>query len=281
LTKAAPTGQQSVEAEFEAFAEQPDLQHLEKLFSGLQQQVDIEIEPQAEPSLEQPVIDEARDAEIQGWDVEALEADAVNAPEMHELDTLQSPINAQETVEVADSIEVAESVGVETQPDVANGGGADKAWVNNERTESFQVLYFDVGGMTFAVPLDELGGIHQIGELSHLIGRPAWYLGLQSSRESQLDVVDTAMWVMPDVLKDDSYKEDYQYIVMLGESNWGLAATELKGTEQLQPVAVRWREKAGKRPWLAGMVKQQMCALVHVSELIDMLNAGLDVKSVQ
>jgi purine-binding chemotaxis protein CheW len=220
------------------------------------------------------------EGEIQAWDVEALRPDTTITSELGESDVLQPLINTQEVSEAADTIDVAESVAIDPQPEVARGGGAGKAWVNNERSDSFQVLYFDVGGMTFAVPLDELGGIHQIGELSHLIGRPAWYLGLQSSRENQLDVVDTAMWVMPDVLSD-GYKDDYQYVVMLGESNWGLAATELKGTEQLQPVAIRWREKAGKRPWLAGMVKQQMCALIHVSELIDMLNAGLDVKSVQ
>jgi purine-binding chemotaxis protein CheW len=44
---------------------------------------------------------------------------------------------------------------------------------------------------------------------------------------------------------------------------------------------VRWREQAGKRPWLAGMVKEKMCALIHVHALIGMLNAGLDVKSLK
>ncbi len=30
---------------------------------------------------------------------------------------------------------------------------------------------------------------------------------------------------------------------------------------------------------LAGMVKEKMCALIHVEALITMLNAGLDVKA--
>uniref|UniRef100_UPI001B30337D chemotaxis protein CheW n=5 Tax=Vibrio TaxID=662 RepID=UPI001B30337D len=140
-------------------------------------------------------------------------------------------------------------------------------------------LYFDVNGVTFAVPLDELGGIHRLEELSHIIGKPAWYLGLQTNRDSQLDVVDTAKWVMSEKLSGDEYKENYQYIVMLGESLWGLAGTELKGTELLNTDKVRWREMAGKRPWLAGMVKEKMCALIHVEALIAMLNAGLDVKA--
>jgi purine-binding chemotaxis protein CheW len=129
------------------------------------------------------------------------------------------------------------------------------------------------------VPLDELGGIHRLVELNHLIGRPAWYLGLQTSREQQFDVVDTAKWVMADKLHGEEYKDGYEYVVMLGESMWGLASNKLKGTESLEAGQVRWREQAGKRPWLAGMVKDKMCALIHVQALIDMLNAGLDVKS--
>ena len=66
---------------------------------------------------------------------------------------------------------------------------------------------------------------------------------------------------------------------MLGESAWGLASTKLMGTESLEPGMIRWRKTAGKRPWLAGMVKEKMCALIHVEALTAMLNAGLDVKA--
>ncbi|MCY9872021.1 chemotaxis protein CheW [Vibrio barjaei] len=250
-----------------AEAEQPDLQHLEKLFSGLQHQPEVQ-------ALEESIVTEPEVA------VQVESGQVVVEPATEEIQSWDLEVTSDVTRGIKVDSEIADTVEVEL--DTADAGSIEQnVWQNGERTEGFQVLYFDVNGMTFAVPLDELGGIHQIGELNHLIGKPAWYLGLQSSRDSQLDVVDTAMWVMPDVLNDDSYKDAYEYIVMLGESHWGLASTELKGTELLRPEAVRWREKSGKRPWLAGMVKEQMCALVHVSELIDMLNAGLDVKSVQ
>ncbi|WEM41599.1 chemotaxis protein CheW [Photobacterium sp. DA100] len=145
--------------------------------------------------------------------------------------------------------------------------------------DEFQALFFEVNGVTFAVPLTELGGIHQLGDVSRLMGRPPWYLGLMSSREHQLDVVDTACWAMPDKLDGEEYREQYKYVVVLGESRWGLACSTLLGTETLSEHSVRWREKAGKRPWLAGMVKEKMCALIHVSELISMLKAGLDVNT--
>ncbi|CAH0525218.1 chemotaxis protein CheW [Vibrio hippocampi] len=261
----------------------PDLDNLEKLFSGLQAQIDSEVDiaevqiDTAVATIVEPDVDEA-EQEIQAWDIEfenqveqqstVFEASSTVAlnPEPDTKDPLESADIEPEAVSVSE---------------LSEGNGGAKVWQNGERDQAFQVLYFDVNGVTFAVPLDELGGIHQLTSLSHLIGRPAWYLGLQTSRDDKLDVVDTAMWAMSDVLTGEEYKDAYEYVVMLGESQWGLACTALKGTEMLTSDKIRWRETAGKRPWLAGMVKEQMCALVHVSELIGMLNAGLDVKSVQ
>ena len=91
----------------------------------------------------------------------------------------------------------------------------------------FQALFFEVAGLTLAVPLTSLGGIHQIEKIGPLFGKPDWFMGVMLHRESKLSVV------------------------------------------------VKWRESTGKRPWLAGMVKEKMCALIDVEELISMLNKGL------
>ncbi|HAS63356.1 MAG TPA: chemotaxis protein CheW, partial [Vibrio sp.] len=217
--------------------------------------------------------------EIQEWEPEPYVE-----PEVVATAALVEPMVEVESivdVEVVEASAVEDAIELNTQVELATQSGANfaKDWTATKREQDFQVLYFDVNGVTFAVPLDELGGIHKLAELNHLIGRPEWYLGLQTSRELQLDVVDTAKWVMAEKLKDETYKEQYQYIVMLGESMWGLASTQLMGTELLNTDKVRWRETAGKRPWLAGMVKEKMCALIHVEALIAMLNAGLDVKA--
>ncbi|MCL9774516.1 chemotaxis protein CheW [Vibrio methylphosphonaticus] len=272
------------------YDEPPNLQQLEKLFDGMRLQTEADtpemLQPLLQPEPAQPelmqselmqsVEEQSGEPEIQHW---ALPETEYVEESTSDADAVSSDPDIEHRVSEPEQTITLDNAGGTDQ--VNSGGGEATIWQSTERSENFQVLYFAVNGMTFAVPLDELGGIHKMGELSHLIGRPAWYLGLQSSRDNKLDVVDTAKWVMPDVLADDDYKSEYEYIVMLGESNWGLASTELKGTEQLRPEAVRWREQSGKRPWLAGMVKEQMCALVHVSELIGMLNAGLDVNSVQ
>ncbi|MGL5976415.1 MAG: chemotaxis protein CheW [Aeromonas sobria] len=148
-------------------------------------------------------------------------------------------------------------------------------WQNIDTGKEFQALFFEVAGVTFAVPLTELGGIHQLGEITSLFGQPAWYKGLMTSREQKMNVVDTAQWVMPGQhLEMDNYK----YLIMLGESPWGLACHHLKGTELLHRDQVKWRHQEGKRPWLAGMVKEKMCALLHVRELLLLLERGVNIE---
>ena len=262
--------------------EVPNLEDVERLLEQLESTNPV-AELELEEVMEQNTADIAQVQtqpaveEIQDWVVEEPEV-LVEEPELKvevpELDeVITEPAISEPEVEIDTSIETEPSLETQT------GGSDIGAWHSTQRDVEFQVLYFDVNSVTFAVPLDELGGIHRIAELNHLIGRPDWYLGLQTNREAQLDVVDTAKWVMAEKLQDDSYKEQYQYIVMLGASMWGLASTQLMGTEALNPEMVRWRETAGKRPWLAGMVKEKMCALIHVEALIAMLNAGLDVKA--
>ncbi|EGU54317.1 CheW domain-containing protein [Vibrio nigripulchritudo ATCC 27043] len=291
-----PSYTETVYNEFEA----PDLEDVQRLLSQLES-TNIADEPEIEElivqntaeiatlspeedvveevAVEEPAVEVVSD-EIQSWDV--TEPVVEDIPEVQEVQT-QEEVVQEEVSEPEVEVQEPESTvdtEVDAAPETQSGGDAEDTWHTVARNEAFQALYFDVNGVTFAVPLDELGGIHRKNEeLNHLIGRPDWYLGLQTNRSDQLDVVDTARWVMSEKLTDNSHRENYEYIVMLGESHWGLAANKLLGTEWLDPEKVRWRESAGKRPWLAGMVKEKMCALIHVEELVSMLNAGLDVKA--
>lgn len=142
--------------------------------------------------------------------------------------------------------------------------------------EQFQVLFFKVAGLTLAVPLVSLGGIVKIERVNHIMGRPNWYHGVQAHRGSQLNVVDTCAWVMPEKYDDKlAQSVNYQYIVLLENSNWGLACESLVNSVKILKSEVNWRTKAGKRPWLAGVVKEQMCGILHVQALIELLNLGL------
>ncbi|ENM5854623.1 chemotaxis protein CheW [Vibrio mimicus] len=268
--------------------ELPNLEDVQRLLSQLESSnpvADLDLEQILEENTAkiarvEPVVQPTTVVEeIQEWQIES---DYVEPEIAIEEEIEPAYVEAEPEVDIAVAEVVPEDVAeTSVTPETQAGQSKLGTWTNTIREKDFQVLYFDVNGVTFAVPLDELGGIHRMSTLNHLIGRPPWYLGLQTNRDSQLDVVDTAKWVMAEKLHDDSYKQAYQYIVMLGESAWGLASTQLMGTELLSTEKVRWREQVGKRPWLAGMVKEKMCALIHVQALVAMLNAGLDVKALE
>jgi len=147
-------------------------------------------------------------------------------------------------------------------------------WKNIELEEHFQALFFEVAGVIFAVPLTELGGIHQTETINSLFGKPGWYLGLMQHREQKLSVVDTAQWVMPE---QNMGEIDYKYQIQLSQSNWVLGCESLHGTETLNSNDIKWRSTPGSRPWLAGMVKSRMCVLLHVTEMIKLLDNGINI----
>jgi purine-binding chemotaxis protein CheW len=142
--------------------------------------------------------------------------------------------------------------------------------------KEFQALFFEVAGLTLAVQLTDLGGIHELENVSSLIGKPTWFKGVMLHRQEKYNVVDTARWIMPDKFSQKMAESTkYQYLILLDKSGWGLACESLFTTSTLQVEDVKWRKAESKRPWLAGMVKKKMCALVNVQQLVSMLNKGL------
>ena len=149
--------------------------------------------------------------------------------------------------------------------------------VKDYRKGRFQALFFTVAGLKVALPLKALGGIHKIMPIKSLPGQPEWLKGVMLYREQKINVVDTALWVMPEKYDQGlAEKLNYQYVIMLGNSHWGLACDTLVNTIALEQDDVKWRETEGKRPWLAGLIKEHMCALLDVDALIALLAKGMN-----
>ncbi len=150
------------------------------------------------------------------------------------------------------------------------------------RKGSFQAMFFDVAGLIVAVPLIELGGIHNVDKTTPLMGKPDWFKGVMLHREEKINVVDTALWVMPEKCNEKLLSSiEYQYLIMLNNSHWGLMAENLIDTVTLEQEDVKWLENVTKRPWLAGLVKDRMCALIDVDALIKMLDDGANINELQ
>ena len=148
-------------------------------------------------------------------------------------------------------------------------------WQNVDLGEQFQVLFFLVQGVRFAVPLIDLGGIFECEKITQLFGKPSWFMGITDVRGSKINIVDTLRWVMPEI--GDS-PDKYPYLISLGTSSWSIGCDVLEGNHTLNRSQVKWREIPGSRPWLAGIVTSDKCALLHVKALISLFEAGADIE---
>tara|TARA_R110001583_G_scaffold26571_3_gene95744 strand:+ start:14964 stop:15653 length:690 start_codon:yes stop_codon:yes gene_type:complete len=152
---------------------------------------------------------------------------------------------------------------------------ADTGWKNISVENEFQVLFFELSGLTFAVPLTDLGGIHHLNDsINSLFGKPDWFSGVMTHNDSLFNIVDTAKWINTG---ESAETLNYSHYILLGATKWGLSCEKLLGTETLSRSQVKWREVQGKRPWLAGMVKEKMCAMIHAEELVKLLNSGMNI----
>ena len=144
-----------------------------------------------------------------------------------------------------------------------------KPWSDNGRPEwaqgRFECLLFKVAGLKLAVPLVTLGSIHQIErKFNALPGQFDWFIGILQTPTGNIKVLDTALCVMPERY-EAKFREELQFVISLHGFGWGLACHELLKSITLEPEDVKWRSKRGKRPWLAGTVVDQMCALVDTA----------------
>ncbi|CAM3942814.1 chemotaxis protein CheW [Pseudoalteromonas byunsanensis] len=216
--------------------------------------------------LEQvPLVSEA-ETEVQ---VEQLKSEPSVEQKILPVETQEIPEEQTKDLEITENNTIIkESTETKNQP-----VSAKEAYGEQE----FQALFFEVAGLTLAVPLKSLGGIHQLGEVNQLFGKPKWFKGVMLNRDEKLNVVDTARWVMPEKYSPELEESlDYQYLITLGDSPWGLLAENLVNNITLRPDDVKWRTGNGKRPWLAGVIKEKMCALIDVENLNRLLEQGLD-----
>jgi purine-binding chemotaxis protein CheW len=146
---------------------------------------------------------------------------------------------------------------------------------------TFDTLLFKVGGfLTLSVPLVRLNSIVPWpGKLTAVPGYADWFLGLLSNRGRQVKVIDIAKFVIPESHKArstlESGERQFKHIIMIDDGEFGVAIDELGTVLKLSQEAVRWRHDRSTRPWLAGTVIEQMCALIDIDHFVAMLKEGV------
>ena len=147
----------------------------------------------------------------------------------------------------------------------------EMAKLNWASSQGIECLIFKVAGLKLAIPLPLLGGVFNVNDkVTPLFGQAKWSLGVWQSDEQKLTVVDSAQLIMPERGKS-LVDEGYSYLIQLDRAPWALACQEIPDTVTLVEQSIKWRGEGSKRPWLAGTVIAEMCALIDVPGLLSLL----------
>ncbi|HEC18801.1 MAG TPA: chemotaxis protein CheW [Gammaproteobacteria bacterium] len=185
----------------------------------------------------------------------------------------QSLIQATESTADQGPMPAPETVPAPASPTQSQARIEPPAWAQG----SFQCLSFQVAGVTLAAPLEKLNGIVELKEeITELPGYAPWVIGLLPNRGQNVQVVDVAKIIMPDEGQNTvPVTERMRFILLLDDGRFGLATDNISRVLTLEPDSVRWRGEHSKRPWLAGTVIEQMCALLDMDLLRAQLQAGM------
>jgi len=202
------------------------------------------------------------------------------------LDTLLAEIDGNLATSKP-AVAKARPVGADTlqqEPAVAEGlaeaavaARSDEGECRHVRTPAwaespFQVLRFTLQGASLAIPLQALCGILPLTErLIRLPGQPPWAMGVVLNRDTKVVVVDTRRLLMAPLENRDGEPPKPSHLLLIGEGERGLAVDGLVGTLTLKKEAVRWRGPAGDRPWYAGVIVEELCVLLDVDGVMEML----------
>lgn len=134
------------------------------------------------------------------------------------------------------------------------------------REQTFQAMLFHVSEMRFAAPLIHLQGVVPFAETpTRLPETPDWFLGVCTYRGQNVRVVDTAGLTTRGQILD--VKRDYQHVILLQAGSWGLACDAVSEVLTIAPSTVQWRKRLSDKPWLAGTLRERLCAVLDMDAL--------------
>ncbi len=170
---------------------------------------------------------------------------------------------------IAQDVDVPDVVvAVEPESEVVEEAAPVLDW---RSSQGIECLIFKVAGLKLAIPLPLLGGVYPVTDkVTPLFGQAAWSLGIWQGDDSKLTIIDSAQLIMPE--RGVQLREaGYQFFIQLDRSPWALACQEICDTVTLVYDSIKWRGEGSKRPWLAGTVIAEMCALLDVPGIMLLL----------
>ena len=193
-------------------------------------------------------------------------------------ETWESPVDAFEPIDLAPPEESTVPTPKSAAPIPAMTPAASAATQTDVHPPSvapvgsaaapFEVQLLHLAGLTLAIPVSALTGIVDSADLVAPGAVDAsWLCGRLCYQHGEIQVVDTAHWVLPPGMPWSPATRPYP-VLIIDEGRWGLACDGIGAVITLDPAAVRWRSARTQRRWLAGMVSQPSCALLDAAQLV-------------
>ncbi|GGO85052.1 hypothetical protein GCM10011348_32710 [Marinobacterium nitratireducens] len=140
--------------------------------------------------------------------------------------------------------------------------------------DEFNTVLVRMHGLRLAVPFDQVQAVQHLDGLSLALDRDHdWVLGRYESRTGPVQVVDTALRMIPE--RYDPALARYREALVLSGRRWALACDELLQSLQLRADEVKWNGDRASRPWLLGTCARERCFLVDVPALLAQFDAAI------
>jgi purine-binding chemotaxis protein CheW len=140
-------------------------------------------------------------------------------------------------------------------------------WTQKE----FQAIFFKVDNLIFATPAIQILKVIKFEkEPTKVSGQPSWFIGLLDTSEQRVGVLDTRQLVSGNnkVQQRNCGMQSFDNLLVTLDGKWGLVCDEVLSIEKLMPEKVRWRAMRKNRPWLIGMLIEELITVIDVNYLL-------------
>lgn len=155
------------------------------------------------------------------------------------------------------------------KPDT-NASNPKQGHIPNWAQNGFRALNFRSAGLQLYLPVSFVRGVKNIGgRIDNTEGASEWIKGTITSKGKKICVLETELLVSAHSKRTVNYQhpDANSYVVLLGDGNFGLVCDTIGHVKQLSITDVHWRDSTTNHRWIAGMMKNEVAALIDARRL--------------
>lgn len=131
-----------------------------------------------------------------------------------------------------------------------------------------QCLNFKVGNQNLSIPLMDMGSVQNWEHnMTKIPGTPDWFLGLFQYRDSNVRVVDSALFLS---IPKTNLDPEARQIMVLKDEAWAITCDVLGEVVYLEQDEIKW-SNSGHSGYSLGVVKETLALLLDPLRLLNAL----------